>query len=252
VYSSWYLDFLDARISKFAESQLAKAVMPLLRPTTEYAVPKTTRIEAINKSLTTIATEIASGKASIHSIAEKLHPNFATQTEPTLRIQLYQYIFRAISLLTLIYEASEEPKQNTFQLSLLQGSASRGTTPVRSRYQKTSVWEHLECGITTASGGGTAFIDLQHLSAHFGTLVPQQCLPSTSNRRDFYEDLIVASNVNFETLSQIGLLGIEWVESLSLHLELHEKTSKLRLFAYPSFCALLCEEYQGQKTFLSK
>jgi hypothetical protein len=252
VYSSWYLGLLESRVSKFADSPLVSSVLPLLLPGRAYPTPKSIKQEVINKSLRIVAIELCSGSASIDSIAQKLHNKFTCESETIIRSrtklksELHQFVFRAVSLLTLIYDAEENPKKDTFQLALSEASAS-----ALSRHQKSFIWERLECEISNTRGG-TVHIDLDQLFSHFGNFSPPQCLPPANSRRDLYEDSIVASNVNFDTLSKIGQLSIEWVESLSLHLELHERSSKLRLFAYPSFCALLCEHYQTQKTFLSK
>jgi hypothetical protein len=110
---------------------------------------------------------VATSKATINTISRKLRHEFATAAEPILRPELYQFIFRAISLLTLVYAASEHPKTNMFELSL-----SQETAPAcRPRYQKTSIWENLECGISITPMG-TVNIDLKHLLAHFGNLAP--------------------------------------------------------------------------------
>ncbi|KAH8591674.1 hypothetical protein B0O99DRAFT_654337 [Bisporella sp. PMI_857] len=105
---------------------------------------------------------------------------------------------------------------------------------------------------SACSNGGNVHIDLDQLLSHFGSCVPAPCLRPLDPRRDFYADILVASNLNYYTISKIGKLRIEWVESLSLHLDLHERSSKLRLFAFPSFCALLCQQFEKQDTFLSK
>jgi hypothetical protein len=76
-------------------------------------------------------------------------------------------VVHVCGLLTLVYAASEHPKTNMFELSL-----SQETAPAcRPRYQKTSIWENLECGISITPMG-TVNIDLKHLLAHFGNLAP--------------------------------------------------------------------------------
>jgi hypothetical protein len=144
----------------------------------------------------------------------------------------------------LLFDASESPPKDKFQLAL-------SNTKPPSRQQKSLIWERLECTISNTIGG-TANIDLDQLLSHFGQLNPPCCYPPVDSRRDLYEDAIVASNINYHTLSEIGGLRVEWVQSLSLHLELHERSSVIRIFAYPSFCALLCERFQTQETILSK
>lgn len=47
-------------------------------------------------------------------------------------------------------------------------------------------------------------------------------------------------NLSYYTLSKLAGLRIEWVESLSRHLELNKSTRTLKVFRFPSFCMLLC------------
>jgi hypothetical protein len=253
VYSSWYLELLSHRVSKFSNQPLFNVIRPFITRTDRNPsplVPQADSITLIYQSLVVITTELASGSASIDSIAQKLADNNQTsdaQSFPLpLPFELYQFVFRGISLITLLFDVQEDPVANKFQLSI---PSVIPKSP--SRHSRSSVWTRLEYPIST-SIGGSVHIDLDQLLSHFGQFDPPRCRTPPDSRRDLYEDAIIASNVNYWTLSQIGRLRIEWVESLSLHLELHERSSVLRLFAYPSFCALLCEHYQSQETFLSK
>jgi hypothetical protein len=65
------------------------------------------------------------------------------------------------------------------------------------------------------------------------------------------EDALLSLNVNYYTLSQLVKVEIEWTETASRHLELDTRNKILRLFRYPSFCALMCGPQQGDNELAS-
>ncbi|CAK7234325.1 hypothetical protein SCUCBS95973_008897 [Sporothrix curviconia] len=65
-----------------------------------------------------------------------------------------------------------------------------------------------------------------------------QCVPSTYDQGAHMENLLHASLLNYHSLFYIGGLKIEWVPRISEHLVLDTKAKTLRLFKYPSLCAL--------------
>ena len=78
----------------------------------------------------------------------------------------------------------------------------------------------------------------------FGALLPEvkrgsfttPCchFPSLANESHFYPDYI-----SFDVLRDVAKLKIEWVNTLSLHLQLDERKRILRLYRFPAFCRLL-------------
>lgn len=63
-------------------------------------------------------------------------------------------------------------------------------------------------------------------------------LPSPYSKDPWPENLLYLSTLNFHTLTHICRLQVEWVPHLSQHLVLDIPTKRLRLFKYPSICAL--------------
>jgi hypothetical protein len=58
-------------------------------------------------------------------------------------------------------------------------------------------------------------------------------------------DVIMVHSICFNTLQQIAGLRIEWVSSLTLHLELDSERKTLKLFQYPSFCRMMMIDRKG-------
>jgi hypothetical protein len=57
---------------------------------------------------------------------------------------------------------------------------------------------------------------------------------------DRKSEQIQMSTLNYYALKRIGNINIEWVDTLSAHLEFHVFTRTLMLFRFPTCCALLC------------
>jgi hypothetical protein len=245
IYTRTFFKLLDHNLCGFSSAPTARNAVLLLIQT---EIPAVTISQqqvrtTLYRVLAIVATELASGGTSIETISRKIVEAWKIPLKEPFPVEVHQCVFKLVSLITMLYTAADNPIPGKFQLIV-----SNSGLGVRSRYQQSSTWHQLEYDITDTS----IEKDLDHLLAHFGNPVLQRCYPPTETRRDLYEDMLIASNLNYHTLSKIGHLEIEWVDTLSLHLELHERSSKLRLFAFPSFCAMLCADIQSQETLLSK
>ncbi|KAK3331561.1 hypothetical protein B0H66DRAFT_467853 [Apodospora peruviana] len=65
-------------------------------------------------------------------------------------------------------------------------------------------------------------------------------------------DAIRVSNVYFSNLVRVGKIRLEWVDSMTEHLALDERTRTLKLFKYPAYCALICLSEPDSVAFLNK
>ena len=61
-------------------------------------------------------------------------------------------------------------------------------------------------------------------------------------------ELITVSHVCFSMLDKVAEVKIEWVNSLSLHLEFDNVRRVLKIFRFPSYCLLMYRDM----TFISK
>jgi hypothetical protein len=85
---------------------------------------------------------------------------------------------------------------------------------------------------------------LYNLLKKFGTVVPEM-------KKELMGDseLITFSYVCYAMLYKVAKVELEWVNSLSLHLEFDNVRRKLKVFRFPSFCRLM---YHQNTTLLSR
>jgi hypothetical protein len=94
------------------------------------------------------------------------------------------------------------------------------------------------------SGGTSSEATNQHLencSRSSGSfIIHLGVLPTPYKKEPWPDDLLYLSLLNLHSLVHIGRLHIEWVPSISQHLQLvlHSHTKTLRLYKYPSLCVL--------------
>lgn len=243
-YAQTFLDLLDHKLGRLSCAPVlqnsASLIMPIEPSAARYG--KEDLKVALYPLLAITASELASGGTSVEAVARKIVKTQRLSHNGAIPATVHQLAFKLISLLTMLYTAADKPETGKFELIV-----SNPDTKARFRHQQNLTWHQLKYNVTDTS----VEKDLDHLLASFGNPIIQRCYPPAA-RRDFYEDMLIASNLNYDTLHKIGRLNIEWVDAISLHLELHERSSKLKLFAYPSFCAMLCANSTSQETFLSK
>lgn len=85
---------------------------------------------------------------------------------------------------------------------------------------------------------------LRKFLKHFGSVIPtyeRSCFGSQSpmTPQPRAENWIEASLLCFQTLHRVVSVKIEWVESLSLHLEFDSRAKTLKLFKWPSLCLVM-------------
>lgn len=85
------------------------------------------------------------------------------------------------------------------------------------------------------------------LKSVYGSLLPQSDSNSPLNGTEDHRMLHVSST-NYFSLSIIGKIKVEWVDTLGSHLEFDPLQRTLYLFRLPSFCALSCVN-QGHNSF---
>ena len=228
---------------------MAKFLSTTLAGALNLDVSSTLNLLPLYRILAVIARELCSSQASIHTAAIKVQTMLSGQaaTDEVLTLEYYQCIFVFVSWLTMLYVAADNPQPGMFQLQLPGSETARRAG---SRIPQSITWHHLRCDIIE-SRENMAYLSIQHLMYQFGNFVPPPCRQLNKPARDLYEDYIISTNLDYHTLSKVGHISIEWVDALSLHLEFHERSSVLRMFPFPSFCALLTQS-ETQTTFLSK
>lgn len=89
---------------------------------------------------------------------------------------------------------------------------------------------------------------LTFLLGTFGKIIPRRQRHMASGQASPYllgpqrqdEARIELSLLRYHILKKVANIKVEWVDSLSLHLEFDKKTQALKLFRLPSLCLLMC------------
>ncbi|KAH8160123.1 hypothetical protein CIB48_g8122 [Xylaria polymorpha] len=145
-----------------------------------------------------------------------------------------QLVFLLLGWLSMLYKPAVAREPGMLEMVLPE------TSTRASRFQKYGP----STATTTSSISETSRIPFPHLFASFGRRVPEEDIDvqrqTTSLDSPLAAKSIIASNIYYSNLSRVGKLKIDWVPDISQHLELDERNRSLRLFASPSFCALIC------------
>jgi hypothetical protein len=90
---------------------------------------------------------------------------------------------------------------------------------------------------------------LHVLLQYFGKIVPtanvSRGLETVGMTTNPYDPWIDVSLVCFHTLHRVAHIKIEWVDSLSLHLEFDSYTKILKIFRFPSLCLIMARNRNG-------
>lgn len=181
------------------------------------------------------------GESSIEAVATSLSQKEVVLESISRSNSCHQLIFILLSWTTMLFNANENPIQDTLQLSLC--ASSDPTIILRSR-----AWRKLTSPIEQLTS-----LPLKHLLARFGefAIFPMTISHPLASKSTFQP--LLASNFGYETLSKVANINIQWVDAVTLHMEFDERTATLKLFRFPSFCAMIClSPREGSSTLFSQ
>jgi len=136
-----------------------------------------------------------------------------------------QAVWAAIGWITMLYEAIPDPKPDKLEVTRTSTSLSGYRNQLFSRKY-----------FTFKQGFDHTDMPLYRMISKFGDLIPEIPTPLPYHRAS---ETIKVPSVCFITLQNLADLKIEWVTSLSLHLELDSSRKTLKLFQFPSFCRMM-------------
>ena len=149
----------------------------------------------------------------------------------------HQLVFIITGLITMLYEPSLEPQ--TDRLVITNGTTERHKAPRNVTWTK----HYLEKIDTTEL---SVDVILKLLSCIDGPLSYQ-----TSESSRLEQDALQATNLCFHTLTGLANIKIRWVNNVCEHLAFNQREGVLKIFCFPSFCAMMCSGKSGL-TFLDK
>jgi hypothetical protein len=242
-YTKWFSGYLDKVARSFLQSDSGRDfhVRHLLKlpwPPQPEAIQDLASVSKMHTIILEILLHLNSGSASLETICSHLSENDII-LKNDLETTSYNLVFKIISWITLLYKSENRLPLDARKLVLLAGS--NPGIRVASR--------HLQCEINDE----TMSLHLNHLLAHFGNFVPPQYLPQrVQGYNGTMDDSIISTSINYHTLSTIAQIHIEWVDTISLHLKFDEKALVLKLFRYPSFCAMHYFRGISEDTIISR
>ena len=150
-----------------------------------------------------------------------------------------QVVFIAISWLTFLYDAEMRPAEKLFQLV--------NPLDLEGQPMWTRVIKSFDRPFDDQDQPLLRFIQRfgHDIVPRFKGDVYQEALFTTAAPADY----IAVSYVCYHALSRVANVRIEWVNSLSQHLEFDRSEKSLKLFRFPSFCMLM---HRKGDTFLSR
>ena len=240
-YSKWYL----ARIDELVRNEAAKSILSKIYVNENGRPNSLSEIQhCIYTTLAHTANALNSKNLSIHVVATQMLRNFGGEVDDDLRIACYQQAFKFISWITMLYATPGVFSEHHLELNLATVGDPSTNLPSAS-------WRNLRCRINEEN----ILLPLHHLLPHFGDFIPEALPPystSGTTRGSFHLDSIIGANISYYTLTKVAQVRIEWVDAISLHLEFDPQTAVLKVFRFPSFCAMFCIGQSLRKTLLSK
>src|SRR2546423_11853550 len=103
----------------------------------------------------------------------------------------------------------------------------------------------------------TSQLPIHIMLKHFGQLLPKTPKslavpgPLFFSEQTSASDRISVNYVNFRTLNSLACVRLEFVSSISLHLELDENLKVLKVFRYPSLCRVFCSGSLDRDSYLT-
>ena len=149
----------------------------------------------------------------------------------------HQLVFIITGFITMLYEPSLEPQIDT--LAITNGTTESPKAPPNLTW---TVYNLEKADMTD--------IPVNVLLKHLST--PDGPIPHQANKGSRVEqDALEASNLCYYTLTAMANIKIKWVPNICEHLEFNQREKVLKIFCFPSFCAMICSG-NSKSTFLDK
>ena len=225
-YSEWYFAYLDQKFQSLNDR--LKAVLATRdgkkEPMESEAAVRFYELLAIVATALRTFEELP----SMDEIKGSIPTHLAAKDNDT---ELLQLIFIMMGFLTMLYDPDLDPGPH--EVSIAKPLSLSGTSLATDLI--TSYHYDLD---------DTSQLQAHELLKKFGPIIPGSvdwaCETPAGHQPDIFIEQLGLSNLNFYTLFKIGKIKVELVDSLGLHMEFEAKTRTLKLFRFPSYCALVC------------
>ena len=222
----WYMDFLDSHIQQVWADMVSPVIRYLPSAVAEATASDLSRVYW---TLEIIADSIRTQKeVTLDAVTSKLkHADLIPPNSSALTTQM---VFTLIGWMTMLYDPRTYPLGKNLQLrcldlALQKGRRSRGTVCIR-----------LSQDISEAAE------EFHRMLGQFGNLIPEPCTSSSRDRNQSLagdDSSLAVPYICLHSLKKVAKIRIEWVNTLSLHMQLDPRKRILCLYRFPSFCRLL-------------
>ena len=225
----WFCKFLEA---KFHAVQSSHFVPCSSQVSTEKVLNQTLDLCVMYNLIALVAFMVASqADFTLHGLVQELlHQKILKSGDDDHQGLLYQLVFMSVGWLSMLYDPEVEPSKNRLQIK-------KDTSGVRKRLRASKIRKFDQ-------DFGQTKQPFRRLLRVFGDIVPQVGLSDHGAGQNLKNsEFLSVGYLSYHTLSQVGNVKIEWVDSHNCHLDFVEERRTLKLFRFPSFCHMIfCAE----------
>ncbi|KAE8450803.1 hypothetical protein EG329_005716 [Mollisiaceae sp. DMI_Dod_QoI] len=239
---TWYIESLERKI---AESWVT-LFRPVLKDTDPVGErPRRQDLASAFEIMTIIVAELERENLALIELVDRLYNEDLLEETDEERSCANQMVFAMFGWISGLYPARPDPEREKLQIiKLRDGQATRGGRWARRAVRRSRMKTFISDEQTLEFNAKP----LHELLGQFGKIIPQrtresvtgQSTPATFPPIIPDERWIELSLLCFHTLNKVAHLKIEWVDSLSLHLEFDSSAKVLKIFRLPSLCLIMC------------
>ncbi|KAH8784320.1 hypothetical protein BGZ57DRAFT_925319 [Hyaloscypha finlandica] len=241
---AWYMNFLEFKIRQAWKPLF----IPVLRGTIdneEAPPPNNEDISLTFEILKTIVGALGRKDLALTDIVDEIYNKNPFTEADNDRSHANQLVFAALGWISSLYSARPDPDPMELQINLPYSASSVPESPHTARRRRRAKKETFTHFSHTLENNDQP---LKILFGSFGKVIPQRQRQWVSGRVSpasiapvrHDDDWIELSLLCFHALNKVANVKIEWVDSLSLHLEFDDSTKVLKVFRLPSLCLLMC------------
>ncbi|KAF8865228.1 hypothetical protein BDZ45DRAFT_684279 [Acephala macrosclerotiorum] len=237
---AWYIGYLEFKIRE-SWTKLFRDMLKGVNPITDD--PCNQDLSAAFEVLKIIVEEIARERIALTDLVDTLYNEKLLEDTDDERSNAKQLVFIVFGWIT-----GFDPEAKALQIiNPLEGDSTNNKKPAkrrasRRRIKTFAIYEqplesndHLDQPLYTLLGSfGKIIPQRNRQSSITGHSTPLLALPARPD-----EHWIELSLLCFHTLEKVAFIKVEWVDSLSLHLEFDRSTKVLKLFRLPSLCLIM-------------
>ena len=224
-YFAWFCKFLEARFQSVKDSHFNPCTSEVSK---EKIMDQVLDLCAMYNMMAAIASQVdTTPSVTLLSLVDGLvHVKIFKREDEARTNLMNQLVFMAVGWLSMLYDPDRSPASGKLQIV----NDTMGT----GRRLRASKIQRFQQDFNQASQPFPTLLRV------FGAIIPRITPPSDMEMHRLRDrEFLTVSYLSYHTLSRVCKLNIEWVDTLSFHLDFVEQRRTLKLFAFPSFCYMM-------------